>query len=113
MKKRATSLLLTLFLLLALGTNTAFATPSCQTTFSKTNFAPTTTGATYYDLDKISFSEGIYTDIKCPLDYVENANPGRGEYTVSGNKLSIGCVKNGNLLSINIPSLVYNSTQPT
>ncbi|MBR2368533.1 MAG: T9SS type B sorting domain-containing protein [Paludibacteraceae bacterium] len=105
MKKRATSLLLTLFLLLALGTNTAFATPSCQTTFSKTNFAPTTTGATYYDLDKISFSEGIYTDIKCPLDYVENANPGRGEYTVSGNKLSIGCVKNGNLLSINIPNL--------
>lgn len=104
MIKRASTILLTLFLLL-LGINTAFAAPSCSTTFSKINFAPTTTGATYYDLDKISFSEGIYTDIKCPLDYVENANPGRGEYTVSGNKLSIGCVKKGNLLSINIPNL--------
>ena len=73
MIKRASTILLTLFLLL-LGINTAFAAPSCSTTFSKTNFAPTTTGATYYDLDKISFSEGIYTDIKCPLDYVENAS---------------------------------------
>ena len=104
MIKRASTILITLFLLL-LGINTTFAAPSCQTTFSKTNFAPKTTGATYYDLDGITFSEGIPTDISSPLDYVENANPGRGEYTVSGNKLSIGCVKKGNLLSINIPNL--------
>lgn len=104
MIKRASTILLTLFLLL-LGINTAFAAPSCSTTFSKTNFAPKTTGASYYDLDGITFSEGIYTDISCPLDYVENSTPGRGKYTVSGNKLSIGCVKEGNLLSINIPNL--------
>ena len=104
MIKRASTILITLFLLL-LGINTTFAAPSCQTTFSKTNFAPKTTGATYYDLDGITFSEGIPTDINSPLDFVENANPGRGKYTVSGNKLSIGCVKEGNLLAINIPNL--------
>ena len=109
MKKRATSLLLTLFLLL-LGFNTAFAAPSCSTTFSKTNFAPKTTGATYYELNEVLFSEGISTEMSAALNFVKDTNPARGKYTVSGNKLSLGCVKNGSLMSITIPNLKSGKT---
>lgn len=103
MIKRASTILLTLFLLL---TSAQVWGQDCSTTFSKTNFAPKETGITYYDLEEITFSEGVPTTIKSPLNYQEKANPGRGEYSVSGNKLSIGCVKKGNLLSITIPNLI-------
>jgi gliding motility-associated-like protein len=109
MIKRASTILLTLFLLL-LGINTAFAAPSCSTTFSKTNLAPKTTGATYYELKDAAFSEGITTEMSASLKYVKNSTPKRGEYTVSGNKLSLGCVKTGSLLSITIPRLKANKT---
>ena len=109
MIKRASTILLTLFLLL-LGFNTAFAAPSCSTTFSKTNFAPKTTGATYYELNEVLFSEGISTEMSAALNFVKDTNPARGKYTVSGNKLSLGCVKNGSLMSITIPNLKSGKT---
>ena len=74
MIKRASTILLTLFLLL-LGINTAFAAPSCSTTFSKTNFAPKTTGATYYELNEVLFSEGISTEMSAALNFVKDTNP--------------------------------------
>jgi gliding motility-associated-like protein len=108
MIKRASSILLTLFLLL-LGINTASASPSCSTTFSRTKFEPKTTGATYYELNEVNFSEGISTEMNASLKYVKNNTPKRGEYTVSGNTLSLGCQEKGTLLSISIPKLKPNT----
>lgn len=106
MTKRATSLLFTILFLL-IGTASAWGAPSCNTTFSKTKFKKNTNiSDTFYSLEDVSFEEGIATMMGSPLTYTSNANPKRGEYTVTNNKVSIGCTKTASQFTISIPNLI-------
>lgn len=103
MIKRASTILLTLFLLLTSAQVWGQSCPS--TTFSNTSFAPNNTSETYYGLDQITYTTGIPLTIKSSLAYEESNKPERGKYSVSNNALRLGCVKTGTLLSIKIPNL--------